>query len=69
MRQIGMLAVVAMAGLVAGASGGPLVNPGFEEPVLDGTIPGWTYDRDDAVATVAVVPGEGVGGTQALYIE
>ena len=64
-----MLASLFAAGLIAGASGGPLVNPGFEEPASDGFIPGWTYDRDDAVATVAVVPGEGVGGTKALRID
>ena len=64
-----MLVAILVAGGIAGASGGPVVNPGFEEPASDGAVLGWKWVRDDSVATVSVVPGEGVGGSQALLID
>ncbi|MBR3222664.1 MAG: hypothetical protein IKF72_10585 [Kiritimatiellae bacterium] len=64
-----MLIAILVAVGIAGAFGGPVANPGFEEPASDGAVPGWEWRRDDSVATVSVVPGEGVGGSQALLID
>ncbi len=58
-----------VAGCVAGAFGGLVANAGFEETVPGGAIPGWEWERDDAIATVSVVPGEGMGGSNALLID
>ena len=51
------LIAAAAIGWLAGAFGGQLVNPGFEEPTMDGTVPGWTWLCDDSVAKVSVVAG------------
>ena len=64
-----MLVAVLAAGWIAGAFGGSLVNPGFEEGAAAGAVPGWTWERDDSVATVSVVDGEGVGGSRALLVD
>ena len=64
-----MLMAMMVAGGIAGAFGGPLVNPGFEATAADGAVPGWTWVRDEAVATVSVVSGEGVGGSRALLVD
>ena len=58
----------AVVGLAAGTFGGPVANACFEDPTSGGVVPGWTWERDDSVATVSVVSGEGVGGSRALLI-
>ena len=58
-----------VAGCVAGAFGGLVANAGFEETAPGGAIPSWEWERDDAIATVSVVPGEGMGGSNALLID
>ena len=63
------LVAVMAAGWIAGAFGGPVVNSGFEDRVSDGAVPGWEWLRDDSVATVSIVPGGGVDGSQALLID
>ena len=63
------LIAAAAIGWLAGAFGGQLVNPGFEEPAVVGTVPGWTWSCDDSVAKVSVVAGAGVGGSKALLVE
>lgn len=60
---------VFVAGCVAGAFGGPVANAGFEEAAQIGAVPGWEWARDDSVATVSVVQGEGMGGSNALLID
>ena len=60
---------VFVAGCVAGAFGGLVANAGFEETAPGGAIPSWEWERDDAIATVSVVPGEGMGGSNALLID
>ena len=60
---------VFVAGCVAGAFGGPVANAGIEESAPDGAVPGWEWERDDCVATVSVVQGEGMGGSNALLID
>ena len=63
------LVAVMAAGWIAGAFGGSVVNSGFEDRVSDGAVPGWEWLRDDSVATVSIVPGGGVDGSQALLID
>ena len=58
-----------MAGCCAGVLGGAVVNAGFEMPSSDGVVSGWEWTRDDSVATVAAVAGEGVGGSCALLVD
>ena len=58
-----------VAGCVAGAFGGPVANAGFEESAPDGAVPGWEWERDDSVATVSVVSGEGMDGSNALLVD
>ena len=62
-------AALSLAWLTAAASGGVLVNPGFEESSADGVAPGWEWSRDDSVAVVAAAQGEGVGGSNALLVD
>lgn len=58
-----------VAGCCAGVLGGAVVNAGFEMPSSDGVVSGWEWTRDDSVATVAAVAGEGVGGSCALLVD
>ena len=64
-----MLVAILVVGGITGTFGGPLVNPGFEEGAADVAVPGWTWERDDSIATVSVVAGEGVAGSRALLID
>ncbi len=69
MKRRSVWVAMMVAGVLVGAFGAPLANLGFEEPMVDGTVPGWTWSCDDSVAKVSVVAGVGVGGSKALLIE